>query len=313
MAFTAAGSTTGAVLIRDLYQSDFVDTCYFTNFLGLRMPDGRDLFVKKLWGGGSNYRWVVRQNTGNTSVEIFTEGQVQPTPNQQDYSAASVAFSYYRAMVQLTGHAVDAMGSSQIPIDAVSSELDGAAQDVSELMNTTFLGATNSGLEVAVDSTTTYAGIARGAATYWESVETSVGGALTITALEDMLETLLDNDVGARPQALLAPFNQLTNYARLTGTPYMQNGPPNDKGQQLVAPQFAGMPLLGVGNFSNTVIAMLDLGTTQRPKFRVPVIRPMQVKTMAPNGDSDVYQVSTGAAFICTDPMRQGKLVSVTA
>jgi len=105
-------------------------------------------------------------------------------------------------------------------------------------------------------------------------------------------------------------MNQETNFARLSGTPYMQNGGPSDKGEHLLGPRFAGRPFIGLPDFTNTVIVALDM----RPgHFAMTQQRPWNVKEMAPSGDSDVMQLSWAGIPICKQPKMQGKLTGVTA
>ena len=310
-AFTTSGTTTGAALIQEQYEADVVDAIFYNGFQGMTLPDGRELWPKKRAVGGNNCNWLVRRGA-NTSTEVFVEGDAQPGADSQHYSAPAVPWTYVRAMAQITGHAIDAMGSNRVGIDVVDSEILGAADDINDLMATSFLGSTY-GLELAVDSTSTFGGIARGSATWWESLETAVNDALSGTDLEDMIESLRDNDRGSDVQAFLMPWNQVTRYGRIASTPYVASGPPNDKGAHLSGQTFSGIPILGIGDMTDTVIMGLDIGTTRKPKFQIKSVRPMQVKEMAPSGDSDVMQISSGAAFVCFDPLRQGKLTGCTA
>jgi len=89
-----------------------------------------------------------------------------------------------------------------------------------------------------------------------------------------------------------------------------KNSGPEDASPALRRSAFAGMPVLGMPDFTSTVIALLDI----RPgNFLVPVIRPIQVKYMGAAGDADTYQISSGCAFVVKNPVKHGKLTGVTA
>lgn len=296
----AVTTTTHAEVIREKTEAGFIDAVFRNNsflpFFGAPQDQG----------GDTNIRWKVN-SAGNTSVEVFTEGQAQPVPNQQDYVSAAVPPQYFRVMLQITGHARDALRSAWF--NSIAEETIQAMRDVIDLITTTSMSGTN-GIETMIDSTTTYAGIARGAAAYWESTETAVGGPLTITAMEDLLETIEDNDKGGQVTHIFGPRNQETNFARLAGTPYIQQGGTADKGQHLLAPKFAAIPFIALPDFTNTVIVFADM----RPgHFKMLQQRPWSVKEMSPSGDSDVMQLSWAGQPICKQPKMSGKLTGVTA
>jgi hypothetical protein len=292
-------TTSGANAIREAYQPGFVEAVYRNNsLLGLfPAPEGAV--------GDTNVRWKV--NSSGQTPEIFTEGQAQPVAGNQTYTNAAVAWNYFRGMVQVTGHAKDALQSAWLP--AVEEEMTLLMQDIIDLITTTTMSGAN-GLETMVDSTTTYAGIARGAAAYWESTETAVSGALATSDLQDIDEAIRDNDKGGNPGLILCPWNQNTNIYRLTGTPFVQQGPVTDKSPGMLVQSFNGSNIVPLGDFANTVIMFLDMTPG---KWAHVVIRDFEVKDMGPSGDSDVMQVSTGRILINKSPKLDGKLTGVTA
>lgn len=296
----AVTTSTHAEVIREKTEPGFVDAVFRNNSFLQYFGAPSDT------GGDTNVRWKVN-SAGNDSVETFNEGDGQPDAGNQSYVSAAVPPQYFRAMLQITGHARDALRSAWF--NSIAEETLQAMRDIIDLITTTFMSGTN-GLETMVDSSTTYAGIARGSAGYHESTETAVSAALSVEDLEDLLETIEDNDKGGKPTHIFGPRNQVTNFSRLSGTPYVQNGDPNDKGQHLISTSFAGRPFIGLPDFTNTVIAMLDM----RPgHFMMKVHRPWSVKDMGPSGDSDVMQLSYACIPICKQPKFQGKLTGVTA
>lgn len=300
MAFTAGGSTQGALLIEEVYQPSVVEAVYINNeFLSLFPAPTQQV-------GGRYVNWLVHKG-GNGSVEVFTEGQGSPNSGGQTYALAQVAWTYIRAMVEITGHARDALQSGYA--DGIEGEMTGAANDIRDLLNTSFMGGTY-GLELAVDSGSTYAGIARGSAAYFESTETAVGGVLAFSNLIDLEEAIRDNDKGGRPKMIVCPWNQNTNIYNLGGQPAIKMIGAGDPAPNYTGQTFNGKPIVAVGDMTDTVIAMLDMSPGE---FGVVQIRPFRVDFQGRGGDADVYQVSTGAAFVTYCPKHHGKLTGVTA
>jgi len=315
----AYGTTTqyGAdVALQTAFEASFVDAVYRNNeFLGMSV-NGVPVFPASPLGGDiSSFRWKVN-SAGNTSAEVFTEGGTQPTPVAQTYVNAAVAAVYFRAMTRISGHVRDAInqGAAFTGLDVIEQEFALGFADIQDLVNTTLMGSTNSGLEVAIDSGSTYAGIARGSAAYWESTETALGGALTRAGLLNLHEAIRDNDKGGRPGLLIGPHNQWTNYAQLAGEPGAANNSVRvmGSGNYDIAPStasFMGLPFASVGDFTDTVIAMLDINAGQ---WALKIRRPFEVRADQ-SGDDDVYQLSTASCLICRSPKRHGKLTGVTA
>jgi hypothetical protein len=167
------------------------------------------------------------------------------------------------------------------------------------------------GLEVAVYSATTYGGIARGSASYWESKETAVSDAMALTDLQDLREALIDNDIGAKPSLILTAVNQETRYYNLTGSPATQMIGDADKSPGLGGRlTFAGMPFAGLPDFTDTVLLMLDMSPG---KWANIIHRPFDVHDQGRSGDSDVYMITFGGNLIDKNPKLDGKLTGLTA
>jgi len=300
MAFTAGGTTTGAALINEIYSGLLVEGVYKNSDLLPLFPAPMDS------GGGTKRQWHVHSAV-NDSVETFTEGQAQPDPGNQEYVAAEVSYKHFRGMVQITGHARDAMRRAWV--NGLDLEFAMLREDLVDLVTTTWMDATD-GIQAAVDSTTTYGGISRGSASYFESKETAVSAIVGFSDLIDMYEALRDNDFGAKPDLVLCPWNQYTRIYQVVGQPAIKNISPADSASSYLSQAFAGMDIQPLGDLTDTVILFLD----RRPgKWEVITHRPLQVKEMAPSGDSDVFQVSLSVNLICTDPKSQGKLTGCTA
>lgn len=298
-------TTTAANTIKQAYEGGFEVGVFRNNSLLKWFPPPFPAV------GDTAYRWKIN-TAGNDSVEVYTEGQAQKDPGNQTFGNAAVSWTYVRGMLQFSGHALDALKSNWI--NQADEEANLLMDDLIDLITTSFMGGTY-GIELSVDYGSAYAGITRnGSASYFEATETAVSRKLAFQDLIDLQETMRDNDKGSRfgpgNGLILCPLNQETNIYQLTGQPAVKNIGPSDAAQNLTAQTFNGVPIVGLPDWTDSVIAFLDM----RPeKWKYPVIRPFSVKEMAPSGDSDVYQVSWGGSLVNKMPKFDGKLTSVTA
>jgi len=304
----ALTTTSAAEVIRPIVREGFTEAVYRNNSL---IP----IFLANQGGaprpsGGDTSRRFKVNSAGNGSVETFTEGQAAPASGEQTWVSAAVAYTHFRIMLEFTGHARAALQAGQGYVDAIGEEIALGQKDLVDLITTTYMSGTN-GMETAVDSTTTYAGIARGSAAYWESYEAASVGTLAVTDLEDMIEALLDNDRGASAEGmrLFMPYNQATNIYRLTGTPATQFIADGDKAPAFLRQTFAGIPMSPLGDFTNTVIILADMPG----KWEVVEHEGFMTKDMGATGDADLAMVTYRGALVCLDPKLQGKLPGVTA
>lgn len=295
-------TTTASTTIREAYVGGFEEGAFRNDqFLGL-------FGEKRPSMGDTAYRWKIH-DSGNNSVEIFTEGSGQPTAGVQSFQNAAVSWTYFRGMVQITGHVIDALKSRWI--DHQDAEVVLLMNDITDLMTTSFMGATY-GLELAVDYGSSYAGITRnGSAGYFEATETAQDARITTDGLIDLQETCRNADKGQKgPAAWIMNLNQESNIYRLQGPHVIQNSNPADKAPGLTRQTFNGEPIYAMPDWSTTVIARID----RNPGHIVLVEhRPFSVKNMAPAGDSDIWQFSWAGALPNHNPRFDGKLTGCTA
>jgi|FLOH01.1.fsa_nt_gi hypothetical protein len=305
----AATTTTAAEVIRPIVREGYTEAVYRNSSLVpifLAAQGG----APRPSGGDTSRRWKVN-SAGNTSVETYSEGGVAPASGEQTWVSAAVAYTHFRIMVEITGHLRAALQSDQGYVNALAEEFALGQRDIVDLINTTYMSGTN-GMETAVDSTTAYAGITRGSASYFESAETAVSGALAVTDLEDLVETMLDNDRGASAEYMrwFMPYNQATNIYRLTGTPAQQMISDSDKAPAFLRQTFGGIPMSPLGDFTNTVIILADLAPGM---WEVVEHEGFMVHDQGRNADADLSMVTYRGGLVCLDPKLQGKLTGVTA
>lgn len=325
-----ATSTTLGTLVRPVVADDltivkFTNSAFLAGMRKIGMQDVRAM-------GDSAYRWKVQRSTGNSSVEVFTEGQAPLSAGSQSYVEAVQPWSYFRAIVSVTGHAMDFLGSHYLGEavageSALRGELPGAIAEIDDLVNTTLLGSGTTGLLNAIESTGTYAGLARATYSDWQSYEEAgAGGALTIAMLENTHEALRDNDRGARTfSAILMPENQRTNYATLVGAGastslvrYIADGaaPKLDAGYDDVGLSFHNIPIIGVPDMTDTEIAFITDAKADQPGegWYFVTIRPIVEKELAVTDDTyKSIQISTGCTLAGRNPRKQGKVTNALA
>lgn len=276
------------------------------------------LFPQKTSGGGTATEWRVN-TAGNTSAEVFSEGGAQPAPIAQTYVMATLSFIYFRAMVRITGHLRDAIQRMAIPdqFNVIANEFSLGAEDVRDLMETTFQGTSNNGIQLAVDSAGTYANINRSTVSAWGSYENALGGALTWAEVMNAREAIRDNDRGGAMDLIVCPHNQLTNLQSLPGAPGAANNSfrvnlSQDQGGLQLAPSergtmFGDARVVAVGDLTNTVLLYLNSSD-----FDYVIHRGFEVRPDT-SGDDDVWQISAAGTLRCRNTLRQGKSTGVTA
>ena len=266
-------------------------------------------------GGGSAHEWRVNV-TGNTSTEVFTEGGAQPTPVAQRYVMATLSPAYFRNTVRITGHVRDAIKGKGLPeqFDVIRQEFSLGFEDIRDLMETTFQGTGNNGLQLALDSAGTYANINRSTYSDWGSYENALSGALTIAAIANAREAIRDNDRGGAMDLILGPHNQLTNLHALTpvGPLPRLDSPFNSPAAQMAYSEkgamFGDAAFYPLGDLTNTVLLYLERRLLSYVNFRS-----FEIYQHDRTGDDDVWQVSTAGTIKYANSQKGGKETGVTA
>ncbi len=311
----ASTVTTTANAIRQKYEPGVVEAVFYNDALMGLTSNGRRVFPVLDSGGDTAHRWHVH-SAASSSTETYVEGQVQPLAGSQTYTRPALGYTWVRHLVQITGHARAAVRGGWF--DVLDREMQLGIRQIQDVFSNTFLNGTN-GLQEAIDSTTTYAGITRGSASYFESAETAVSGVLTHASMYDLHETLRDAERAANTSEMLwiMPENQISNYAALdnalgsaTRRELGLAGGGFDRGFKSDGMGSMGRPIIGMPDLTSTVILLLD---TSPGNFNLVQHQGLQVKEMAPIADSDVFQLSMALGLPCKKPLTQGKLTAVTA
>lgn len=296
-------TTTAANTLKSVLEPGYIDATYLNHDL-LKYFQG----VKKR-ATSNAYTWAVK--AAGKSAAVFTEGSAMPDPGYITWAKPTLSPLYIWCPAQISGHLEDAIANGGAEFDSAFAEFQDSIDSIADLYTTSFLGSTY-GLEVAIDSSSSYAGISRGSASYWESLETNHNAKLTMNALITLVEGLVDNDRGANKNNLmwLVPWNQVTNIFELAGVPGMKTFDPRDPAASWGNSSIAGAPVAGIGDMTNTTIALMDMTPAN---WALPEFRPLSVVWHRNVGDSSIYKVSGGQVLASKNPVKNAKLTNVTA
>jgi len=277
-------------------------------------------------GGSSPIVWNLI-TAANTATEVYVEAQALPVAGRQTYAQASLAVFYTRAVAGHSGHVNDQVRNRGTYEDVLAIEIQKATADMFDLVEQTLWNATqDQGLASIIDSSGTYAGINSATTTIWASRETAVGGAHSITMLEDLYEDLINSTSGsvargARPSIIFTAPNQVTNHVRTTGasatTSLIRFVPPSMSGQKfdmgnMVTPQggvsWNGIPIVATPRTTTTELYMMEL-----EDIELVVHRDVTVEKMGKTNDDETTVVSFACALKVTSRNKHGKLTGVTA
>jgi hypothetical protein len=304
-------------LVRENVQgSGAVDTVFRdTQLLNFFRAMGR----VRNWRGGQPQQWNL-VTAANSSAETFSEGQAVPIAGKQSYAQASLSPFYARVVAEVSGHVMDQVRQGGVWFDPVQDALEKGTLDLLKKFEDTIVGTTqDQGIQSVIDAGDTYAGLAPGTYTTHAAIETAVGGALSMTVLEDNIETGAVSAMAA-PTHILSCQNQITNYKRLLGPSassggamqYFQGatdfgiGGPNEFMGGL---QYQGRPWVGVSGLTTTVILLLDMRDDIAIElFRTPIAEPL-----AKTDDGQKWSITMAGAIKCATRRRHIKLTGVTA
>jgi hypothetical protein len=267
---------------------------------------------------GFPLRWPVYE-TGNSSSELFVEGQALPLPSKPSAAEANLACFYARAVAKVSGHMRDVQARGGYSEDQVQKALDDAREALLKFLETTLVGsAADKGIASIIDATDTYAGLAQSSHTLWVSEENGSISTLDLADLDTLEEELVLK--GASPTDWLFPMEQLMNYSQISGSdakwPIMRQvgqGGPFDMGAlNLQAPSAAhnGIPITVISTLTNTEAYLIDVpGSGINFRFQ----RDVEVRDLGPQGDDDSWQISLGGALQVKNRRLTGKLTGITA
>lgn len=267
--------------------------------------------------GGSPYKWNL-MTSETATAEIYVEGQALPAPGQPSYSQASVAAVYFRSVVANTGHMQDQVDRGGVYADPIELAIDNATKKLRTLVDQTLAGsAANKGIASIIDADDSYGGLDPALVTPWASLETPVGGAMTITVMDTLFRTLSDSPRSADTDTVLLNTNQAQKYANLFGyastaarsLPRGEQGQPYDLGMAKMAMAHNGAEFVKVRTLANTELYALDSGSGIELREQ----RMLTVEPMAKVNDDKSLQITWALVPVFKNRRKHGKLTGLTA
>lgn len=311
--------TTAAASFRAAFTGEVADEIF-------RNSDPFSLFQSRP-ASGSTESWDLK--TGAATGGTFAEGGAFSAAENNTYSIPALARGHWQATFSVTEDLEATMAISNARVfDAVGLEAAGALAAVYDQATTEMLGATGMGIQLAVDSTGTYAGLDHAAITGWNASENNLAGALTIAALQNALETLVNVEraqPGTAPDLLLTAPNQITNYLNLAGpgagtslVRYTRTGAgdasPANVGDERELAMFGTMPIQAVRDLTNTIWLMV-----KRDLFYIAFWNPsgavngILTQDVPKSGHQTETNIAMTAALVCRRPFHTHKETGVTA
>lgn len=271
--------------------------------------------------GAAPFKWVIVTGV-NGSAGTFVEGQAPAAPGSQTLQRASIDVFGVEADWSMTGHAADNATKGGYYDDAPGLEELLAKADLMKKVEDILCGSTqDQGIASIVDKDDTYAGLAPGSVAQWASYESAVGGALTMSAIDDMYEALTSASSsgvarGAMPNVLLANPKQIKKYSQLAGVAGAANNsvlvsPDGSKGLDLAfkwaAASYQGIPLVQVRTLANSELYMLDMTDFTVIEHRAP-----KVDLVSLNPELMQWRVSTTMCLKVEKRSQHGKLTGLS-
>ncbi|MHC5062111.1 MAG: hypothetical protein ACYTFK_13685 [Planctomycetota bacterium] len=269
--------------------------------------------------GGDSTDWKL--NYAGNAGEAYSEGDTPPAAGNQSFADATVAHSNYWNVVQITGHAMDAMKNGYF--DGVEKEMMGG---VSGLLRTIEL-ALMAQLVAAINDDTSYAGQTRATVHSDSYVVAGGSAALTLAMLSELYEALKlsPRSVGYDPSdhMFLSAPEQWTAYTEIaTGITYVgddestgvhrpfttaQTDTSLDAGLQAKSGFYNRIPWFEVNSLTNTYVFL-----TRRSNILIEESRALTIAPLGKIDDSDRFLLTWGGNLTHEDPFRAGRIEALT-
>lgn len=214
---TSAGNAIMSVITPQLVKSTFLNKEIFDV-----APGG----VGSTSGSGA-HRWVVESGANSSGGTADPNGGLFPAAASLTLLQPSLTPQLFDAAMRVTDELAAALNGAADPVNVLAAEMSSCLDRVYDNFSAMVLSSTAPlGIELAVDSTGTYAGVAH-TTTGWASRETAVGGALTAAVLYNDEEALALPDRATNADISLVSHEQFTNYCQLggLGNSSIQNSP----------------------------------------------------------------------------------------
>ena len=279
-----------------------------------------NLFAKSTQAGGDSYNWRVN-SAGNSSASSYAESEVEQVAGRQTQAKATLAWKGYRAIMRLTRFAMeDAGGSAYIVGDLVQSEVEGAFRDLlNDIEDGIYSDGTGNssaditGLQAAIASTGTYAGIVRSGATYWQSHVTGSVGALAEADVQTTLLNLRGSTRKGMPTHILCNptvFNILGNLLDANRRPVIaqSDGDALHFAGGFVTLSYEGLTVVQVPGYTAQRMDIIQL-----PNFAIKIIRDFTTDPFRNDNDDITAPMTWRGQLINHHSGQSGTLTGITS
>ena len=250
---------------------------------------------------GSNSIDVLFHSAGNSSAQTYSEGDAAPLAGYQTIVAGTIAPASYQAVVRITGHLRDAIGSGDRYYDAVGVEMQKGAED---LMHKVEEGLAADYID-AIDDDTTYLGLTRATYNLTSIVTEAASARLTNAMLETAWKNVsIDGRVVEKSDfEIVSTAEQAAIYGRIAtelGGIYVSQAlgsGPLDSGRLQSGLKFNSAPWVVLPTLTNTYV----FGTRKSDVY----IRETRGVTVDPIGkvdDSDAFLLTWRGRLIHKNP-----------
>lgn len=166
---------------------------------------------------GYPHRWPVLTVANASGGVANANGGPFPAAGQNTYQQATLTPGLYDSAFNVTMDLEAAVANGANAVDIIGAEFDKMVNRVYDNIAGNVLAVTAPfGIELAIDSTGTYANIAH-TTVGWDSSENNLAGALTAVALYNMDETMTLPDRAIFQDFNIVSYEQIGNYLALTG------------------------------------------------------------------------------------------------
>jgi hypothetical protein len=269
-------------------------------------------------GGGTYDIKVI--TAPNTSAQVFVEGQVDPEPNQQQIVTAAAPWKSFRVFTRITGHARREMNAPWESMAWPNSyggqnlEQSKAVDDLIDIVNTTFLDTSASGVQGIIDATTAYYDLSRSTYTALKSYEKAISAHITLAALDRLEWETYNQPYGGRIELIVLAPAQARSYSGLVhGKLALPTAGDPGGGGLGNLPPFNDIPVVAIRDLAATV-ALGFSGLSSGGWFFVlheQAPGGIDIQELSFQNDAKTMQLETSGALICTRPNEQGKLTGL--
>lgn len=283
-------------------------------------------FATRDFTGGATIN-ITHHYAGNTSVGRYSEGDAAGVAGSQSYIVAQWGPSYYKGVIQITGHARDQLrnGDPQAAFfDQISEEFARIIPDMVHAISEDMLGTglvDPVGVQGICDSAGSIAGLSRSTYTWFQAFEGASLTSSTVIEVADIDSATYqshDPPYNGRVSALWTSWKQQFRYKTKIGNAGVSNSPLRinvngggpvtfNSGDVRDQAFYGSTPIKPKMGLTNSVW----LGLTESTFF-VGDMREWTVEQLGKTDDSDKFLVTRAVGLGNEDPRRNWKLTGYT-